>query len=1420
MKKNLLLVIVIGFIVILGFSAFKNSTEVATNGEDADFYADAQLAAQAGCTTSTTPVISNVQVTSLTQTSAVVTWTTNIVSDTRLKIGTSSSSMVWKPTLDQSGVINHSYAVQNLTPNKKYYYRVRSASVPGGCTKTTSTYNFTTLSSGGSTVPPTPTALSATNLSCNALTLSWAPSSGATGYEVYGPNGACNVNGSAGYCGSTTTATTLGISGLAPLTTYSGATGSTAGFTVLAFNSAGYSPSATRLAVTTPSCGSADTIAPTTTTAAPSAAWSNTTLSRTLSCADNTGGSGCSATYWQFVTQGTTCPLTGSASYTASTSALTSTQGQWRLCYYSKDVANNIENPAKYQEAYKLDTGAPTGSIATPTTGSTLSGTTTIAVSASDALSGVASVAFKVDGTTVNTDTTSPWSYAWDTTTATNGTHTISATITDIAGNSTATSSVSVTVSNSTATVPPTPTGLSASSLSCTAFTLTWNASATATSYEVYGPSSATSCPSGTCGITSATSLAISGLLPSTTYSGATGANAGFTVLARNAIGYSPAATRLAVTTPACSNTAPVITITTPTTATTYTATGSSVILGGTATDNVSVSSVTWQNQTNSTSGTATGTSSWSTGSITLASGANTLVVTATDNQGATSTDTITVTYTPVGNQAPVATITTPTTATTYATTTNTLSLSGTATDDVSVSGVSFINQTTGFSGNASGTSSWSTSSIPLALGANVIIVTATDGAGLTGTDTITVTYSVASQANAWPTTATGTEIGAGLVSSYEPSGAFWNPADQKLYFVSDSGVITQMDQNGANAVNWTVGGNLEAITGTSTYNLSTLNYLYVVDEATSTVKEFNPATGAFTPKSWVIATSAVPTDIPNNNGIEGIAFVPNAKLPAGYGTSTSGGMFYLSSQSTGKVYVLNINLSTSGTVSSAVASITPSLMTTGSATDIADLYYAVATNKLFVLYDTLNVVHEMRPNGLIVNEYMLPAASSSLGQEAVTTVPTCNASATAIVLGYDDGGSTHHLYKYSNYPQPCADGGDITGPTISNVQVTNITTSGATVTWDTNEYADTALDYGIGNYNSNIGTIVTLKTTGHIVGLSGLTAGSTYQFRPTSKDQHGNSTQSTSTFTTLGAGVDPYIVAAGDISTTSTGDTQTSNYIINSLAAATSVLALGDDAYDNGTYAEFMANYDPTWGRTAIITKTRPVPGNHEYNVGPLLSPNGSCLSDCDSSADPAYGYFTYYQNKGLNVGRGTSRTAEGYYSYNVGTWHIVALNTNSECGFVSCAAGSAQEQWLRQDLAANPSTCSLAYFHHPRFTSGSQHSSSTATQPLWKAFQDFGGDVVLAGHVHNYERFAPQTSNGTGGTGTADANGIREFVVGTGGTNNWYAPGSPIANSVIQIGSTYGVLKLTLHPSSYDWQFIRTSDGLVQDSGTGSCH
>jgi acid phosphatase type 7 len=233
-------------------------------------------------------------------------------------------------------------------------------------------------------------------------------------------------------------------------------------------------------------------------------------------------------------------------------------------------------------------------------------------------------------------------------------------------------------------------------------------------------------------------------------------------------------------------------------------------------------------------------------------------------------------------------------------------------------------------------------------------------------------------------------------------------------------------------------------------------------------------------------------------------------------------------------------------------------------------------------------------------------------------------------------------------------------------------------------------------------------------------------------------------------------------------------------------VMAVGDLAYPDGTPANF-ACYDKTWGREK--SRTRPAVGNHEFH-----------------SAGATF-YFQYF-------GEAAGDSSKGYYSYELGTWHIVVLN--SECLQVGgCGPGSAQEKWLREDLAMHPVACTLAYFHKPLFSSGGAHGDDLTVKPLWDALYRAGADVVVNGHDHDYERFAPQTPEAK-----ADpVHGIREFVAGTGGKN--HRPfGAAHANSEVRNADAFGVLKLTLFPGKYSWEFMPEEGKTFADSGEGVCH
>jgi len=241
-------------------------------------------------------------------------------------------------------------------------------------------------------------------------------------------------------------------------------------------------------------------------------------------------------------------------------------------------------------------------------------------------------------------------------------------------------------------------------------------------------------------------------------------------------------------------------------------------------------------------------------------------------------------------------------------------------------------------------------------------------------------------------------------------------------------------------------------------------------------------------------------------------------------------------------------------------------------------------------------------------------------------------------------------------------------------------------------------------------------------------------------------------------------------------------------------VLPLGDNQYETGSGDEYAAAYNLSWGRLRAIS--RPVPGNHEYQ-----------------DDFTARGYFDFFNGPGAVTGLAGER-GKGYYSYNVGDWHLVALNSNCAHLNGGCRVNSLQERWLRDDLQANRRPCTLAYAHHPRFSSGI-NGNADYLGPLWQALYEYGVDVYLAGHDHHYERFAPQRPDGV----SDPEHGVREFVVGTGGRS--ITPfRTVLANSEVQDTSSFGVLSMRLGPDSYEWKFLSSVGMPLADSGRATCH
>jgi acid phosphatase type 7 len=275
----------------------------------------------------------------------------------------------------------------------------------------------------------------------------------------------------------------------------------------------------------------------------------------------------------------------------------------------------------------------------------------------------------------------------------------------------------------------------------------------------------------------------------------------------------------------------------------------------------------------------------------------------------------------------------------------------------------------------------------------------------------------------------------------------------------------------------------------------------------------------------------------------------------------------------------------------------------------------------------------------------------------------------------------------------------------------------------------------------------------------------------------------------------DPVVVAAGDIAC----DPQAQSFeagegtaercrqghtaaLVETLEPD-AVLVLGDLQYDYGSYRKYQRSYHPSWGRFKGIT--HPTPGGEEDGPG-------------------RSGYRRYWGARAAPAGL-------LWYSFDLGGWHIVSLNSNCP-GVSSCDAGSPQEQWLRADLAANSKACTLAFWHEPRYSSAGQ--SATKMTAIWQALYDAGAELVLSGDAHNYERFEPMGANGD----IDRARGVRQFVVGTGG-ESLQSFGVRQAGSLVRRSGTFGVLELRLHPGSYDWRFVHESGRRLTDSGSAAC-
>ena len=342
----------------------------------------------------------------------------------------------------------------------------------------------------------------------------------------------------------------------------------------------------------------------------------------------------------------------------------------------------------------------------------------------------------------------------------------------------------------------------------------------------------------------------------------------------------------------------------------------------------------------------------------------------------------------------------------------------------------------------------------------------------------------------------------------------------------------------------------------------------------------------------------------------------------------------------------------------------------------------------------------------------------------------------------------------------------------------------------------------GVAGYTVYRGGVAIATVFGNTSGYTdgSVSPGKTYVYAVDAFDASGNRSARTKGISvTTPAPGDPVIAAAGDIAcdptagnfnggngTASSCNMRATSDLIEANPSISAVLTLGDDQYGCGGYQAYLQSFDITWGR--FLAMIHPIPGNHEYQT--------SGGSDC---APNAAGYFRYF---GAAAGN-----AQGDYAWNIGAWHMIALN--GECKDVGgCDAGSAQGTFLQAHLGS--SACTLAYWHEPYYDGSAGHSGNYSY--FWNTLHSAGADIVLNGHIHTYGRFAEQDANGNVDT----AHGIREFIVGSGGEDKGSLNGS---TNVEATAKSFGILELTLHPSSYDWKFVSAA-GKTLDSGTAACH
>jgi len=379
---------------------------------------------------------------------------------------------------------------------------------------------------------------------------------------------------------------------------------------------------------------------------------------------------------------------------------------------------------------------------------------------------------------------------------------------------------------------------------------------------------------------------------------------------------------------------------------------------------------------------------------------------------------------------------------------------------------------------------------------------------------------------------------------------------------------------------------------------------------------------------------------------------------------------------------------------------------------------------------------------------------------------------------GVSDSTWTESGITYNNAPpvgSVIGSSGSISSGSWTSVNVTTYITGNGTYNLGLTTSSSTALSLASRESGANAPQLV-IQTGGGTAPTATRTptsAGSTQT--PTRTPTAAVNPTQTPTRTPTASSGSVVFVGAGDISRCDNNNDEAVAKLLDGISGT--VFTTGDNAYDSGSITEYTNCYDPTWGRHK--GRTKPVPGNHEYGTS------------------GAAGYFQYFNNPPT------------YYAYNLGAWRIYALNSE-----IDVSASGAQATWLQSDLAANPKQCVLAYWHRPRWSSGSTHGSASDMQAIWQILYNAGADLVITAHEHNYERFAQMNASGA-----VVSQGLREFVVGTGGASH-YGFGSALASSEVRNSSTYGALKLTLNSSSYNWQFVPIAGSTFTDSGSANCH